>query len=268
MLGAIIGDIVGSRFEFNPTNDYGFEMFSKECSFTDDTICTVAVADALLKGRDFGESIHEWCRRYPNPKGGYGCSFRNWVMSDNPQPYNSFGNGAAMRISPVAWFNLNAIGAAYEVEKATACTHSHPEGIRGAQAVATAIHDCLEMHGLYDHIGQKEIMEHGLKRAIGDYGYDIDIKLEDVQNRFDETCQGTVPVAFWIISRSCSFEDAIRRAVSLGADADTLGAIVGSIAEAIWGVPEWMEEKAVTYLTQEMRDVLSAFRKACPWKQI
>ena len=106
MLGAIIGDIVGSRWEFNPTNDYNFEWLSDQNDFTDDTICTVAVADALLKDRDFGESIHDWCNRYPHPMGGYGGRFAQWVHSDNPQPYNSFGNGAAMRVSPVAhWFD-------------------------------------------------------------------------------------------------------------------------------------------------------------------
>jgi ADP-ribosylglycohydrolase len=104
MLGAIIGDIVGSRFEFNPTNDYDFELFSDQCDFTDDTICTIAVADALLKGRAFGESLHDWCKRYPHPKGGYGGRFAQWVRSDNPQPYDSFGNGSAMRVSPVAWY--------------------------------------------------------------------------------------------------------------------------------------------------------------------
>ena len=260
MLGAIIGDIVGSRWEFNPTNDYDFELFSDKNSYTDDTICTIAVADALLHhNSDFGKYIHDWCRKYPHPMGGYGGRFAQWVMSDNPKPYGSYGNGAAMRISPIAWFSLNTISQMDMVEKATACTHNHPEGIKGAQAVVTAIHDCLEMHHLYEHIGLDEIMNHGLKRAINHFGYSIDIKLEDVQNRFDETCQGTVPVAFWIISQSDSFEDAIRKAVSLGADADTLGAIVGSIAEAIWGIPEWMKKKALSYLPKDMRDVLTAF---------
>lgn len=267
MLGAIIGDIVGSRWEFNPTNNYDFELFSGKNSFTDDTICTIAVADALLHhDNDFGKYIHGWCRRYPHPKGGYGGRFAQWVMSNHPKPYGSYGNGAAMRISPIAWFSLNAIGQMDMVEKATACTHNHPEGIKGAQAVVTAIHDCLEMHHLFEHIAQEEIMNHGLKRAINHFGYSIDIKLEDVRNRFDETCQGTVPVAFWIISQSNSFEDAIRKAVSLGADADTLGAIVGSIAEAIWGIPEWMKKKALSYLPKDMLDVLSAFREKCPWK--
>ncbi len=267
MLGAIIGDIVGSRWEFNPTNDYNFELFSEKNSFTDDTICTVAVADALLHGADdFGKYIHDWCRKYPHPMGGYGGRFARWVMSDNPKPYGSFGNGAAMRISPIAWFSLNAIPQMIVAEKATACTHNHPEGIKGAQAVVTAIHDCLEMHHLFEQIGKDEIISHGLKRAIHHFGYSIDIKLEDVQNRFDETCQGTVPVAFWIISKSHSFEDAIRKAVSLGADADTLGAIVGSIAEAIWGIPEWMKKKTISYLPKDMCEVLKAFHKACPWK--
>lgn len=105
MLGAIIGDIEGSRFEFNPTNDYHFELFGEGCSFTDDTVCTIAIADALLKGKDFGESLHEWCNRYPNPMGGYGGRFRAWVMNDEPLPYNSFGNGSAMRVSAIGhWF--------------------------------------------------------------------------------------------------------------------------------------------------------------------
>ncbi len=258
MLGAIIGDIAGSRFEFNPTNDYDFELFSPECSYTDDTICTIAVADALLKDRDFGESLHDWCNRYPHPMGGYGGSFAKWVHSSNPQPYNSFGNGAAMRVSPIAWFSLNAIGQMDIVEKATACTHNHPEGIKGAQSVCTAIHDCLQMHNLCEHIDRDTIYELGLKRAVEHFGYNIDFTYQEVANRFDETCQGTVPVAYWIILQSHSFEDAIRRAVSLGADADTLGAIVGSIAEAIWGIPEWMKKKAFSYLPEEMREVLRA----------
>ena len=139
MLGAIIGDIVGSRWEFNPTNDYGFELFSDENDFTDDTICTVAVADALLKGCDFGQSIHDWCRRYPHPMGGYGCSFAGWVQSDNPQPYGSFGNGAAMRVSPVAhWYE--EVGQVLDAAAATAFpSHNHEEAIKGAQTVALNI---------------------------------------------------------------------------------------------------------------------------------
>lgn len=260
MLGAIIGDIVGSRWEFNTTNDYHFELFSEKNDFTDDTICTIAVADALLRHQDFGETIHAWCRRYPYPMGSYGGRFYQWVMNDHPQPYKSFGNGSAMRVSPVAWFYTNVNEMIKATGDSAACTHNHPEGIKGAQAVAMAIHDCRELHAKYNEIGPEEIRK-GLQGALQMSGYDINIEKGKVQNRFDETCPGTVPVAFWIIMGSTSFEDAIRKAVSLGADADTLGAIVGSIAEAIWGIPQWIKERAISYLPDDMKEVLTAFRK-------
>lgn len=254
MLGAIIGDIVGSRWEFNPTNDYNFEWLSKENGFTDDTICTVAVADALLRARDFGESIHDWCNRYPHPKGSYGGRFAQWVHSDNPQPYGSFGNGSAMRVSPVAhWYNT--IEEVLDAAAATAApSHNHEEGIKGAQTVAMAIFLALQYKDeAVLHI--KDI----LSECIEFSGYDINIKKEDVINRFDETCKGTVPVALWIISESISFEDAVRKAVSLGADADTLGAIVGSIAEAIWGIPDKCVDNLKDYLPDDMKQVITEF---------
>ena len=254
MLGAIIGDIVGSRWEFNPTNDYNFEWLSSENGFTDDTICTVAVADALLKGKDFGESIHEWCNRYPHPMGGYGGRFAQWVRSDNPQPYNSFGNGAAMRPSPVAyWYKYidEVLDAAAETAKPS---HNHDEGIKGAQTVVLAIFRALQFGSeASQHI--KEILTECAEFAK----YDINIKKENVINKFDETCQGTVPVALWVIGNSTSFEDAVRKAVSLGADADTLGAIVGSIAEAIWGIPKEMRQQALKYLPSDMKEVVTRF---------
>ena len=258
MLGAIIGDIIGSRWEFNPTNDYNFELFSDKNGFTDDTICTVAVADAILRDREFGESIHEWCRRYPHPMGGYGGRFAQWVRSDNPQPYGSYGNGAAMRVSPIAWAHLNLGGALPLAEESASCTHNHPEGIKGAQTTVMAIH-----YGIEARAHNPQILRERIKRILDECvrfsGYDINIRKEDVENRFDETCQGTVPVALWIIGQSTSFEDAIRRAVSLGADADTLGAIVGSIAEAIWGIPEEMQLKALNYLPNDMKSVVLRF---------
>ena len=258
MLGAIIGDIVGSRWEFNSTNDYNFELVSDENGFTDDTICTVAVADAILRDRDFGESIHEWCRRFPHPMGGYGGRFAQWVRSDNPQPYNSYGNGAAMRVSPVAWAKLNAGGMMPMAQQTAECTHNHPEGIKGAQTVALAIHYAIEMRVATSQPNAKDISAI-LDKCVKFSGYNINIRKEDVINRFDETCQGTVPVALWIIGQSTSFEDAIRKAVSLGADADTLGAIVGSIAEAIWGIPEEMQMKALEYLHNGMKSVVLRF---------
>ena len=174
MLGAIIGDIVGSRWEFNPTNDYDFKWLSSENDFTDDTICTVAVADALLKGKDFGESIHEWCNRYPHPMGGYGGRFAQWVRSDNPQPYNSFGNGSAMRVSPVAhWFDT--LDEVLDAAAATAKpSHNHDEGIKGAQTVALAIFKaqvyrtcaCKDASVFIDQI---------LKECVEFSGYDINM---------------------------------------------------------------------------------------------
>lgn len=259
MLGAIIGDIVGSRWEFNRTNDYNFPLFSEKNGFTDDTICTIAVADALLnRSDDYGKFIHEWCRKYPNPMGAYGGRFCQWVMSDNPQPYNSFGNGSAMRVSPIAWAHLNLGGAVHEAELSAACSHNHPEGIKGAQAVVEAIHYGDELRRSAKEINKETITEVILPIAER-YGYNINIDKASVQNRFDETCQGTVPVALRIITESNGFEDAIRKAVSLGADADTLGAIVGSIAEAIWGVPEDIASEAMHYLPSEMKGVVLRF---------
>ena len=257
MLGAIIGDIVGSRWEFNPTNDYNFEWLSDENDFTDDTICTVGVADAILRDRDFGESIHEWCRRYPHPMGGYGGRFAQWVRSDNPQPYGSYGNGASMRLSPVA-YKYEYLDEMLDAAAATAIpSHNHPEGIKGAQTVALAIFRALQLKRQNKDVAQH--IDEILKECVEFSGYDINIKKENVINRFDETCQGTVPVALWIIGQSTSFEDAVRKAVSLGADADTLGAIVGSIAEAIWGIPEEMQLQALGYLPTDMKRVVLQF---------
>ncbi len=258
MLGAIIGDIAGSRFEFNPTNNYHFEFFAAGCGYTDDTICTVAVMDAILQGTDFGASLHQWCRRYPDPMGAYGGRFRAWVESRNPRPYNSYGNGAAMRVSPVAWAYRQSSTMQSKAALSAACTHNHPEGIKGARTVALAIHTALELKRSNDTFGPAQL-QHLLSTCAAFSGYNLHIRRADVQNHFDETCQGTVPVALWIIGQSRSFEDAVRRAVSLGADADTLGAIVGSIAEAIWGIPDAMAAKALTYLPDEMRAVVTRF---------
>jgi len=272
MLGAIIGDIVGSRWEFNPTNDYNFQLFSENNSFTDDTICTIAVADAILHASvdservvvDYGKFIHKWCRKYPHPMGGYGGRFAAWVASDTPQPYNSFGNGSAMRVSPVGWWFDDGSEIWEQSSMAAACTHNHEEGIRGAQAVVWAINDSrdLRRNRNNNEFTQDDILFGGIDHGVMLYEYPhcFKIDLEKYANKFDDTCQGTVPVALWIVLNSTSFEDAIRKAVSLGADADTLGAITGSIAEALWGIPEWMKEKALSYLPDDMKDVLNEFR--------
>ena len=267
MLGAIIGDIIGSRWEFYPTNNYNFPLFSAQNSFTDDTICTIAVADAILHGSDnYGKYIHAWCRKYPHPMGGYGGRFAAWVMSDHPQPYGSFGNGSAMRVSPVGWWFKTPDELSAQARKTAECTHNHEEGIKGAIAVAWAINGCRELRQASQGktISKEDILQKALLQAVGLYAaspLDFQLDLTEYVNKFDETCQGTVPVALWIVLNSTDFEDALRKSVALGADADTLGAITGSIAEALWGIPDWMEKKALFYLPDEMKKILHRFQQ-------
>jgi ADP-ribosylglycohydrolase len=244
MLGAIIGDIVGSRFEFNNTNRLDFELFTPACSLTDDTICTVAIADAVMNGnKDYGKKLHEWCNKYRYPMGGYGGSFARWVASDNPQPYNSFGNGSAMRVASIGWLFDTLEEVRSEAEKTALPTHNHPEGIKGAIATAEAIF-------LARKYGKKEMLI-----AMTRY-YPQWVEPMLGQNRFNETCQGTMPVVFGIINKSTSFEEAIRYAIAVGGDSDTIGAIVGSIAEAIWEIPDYIKVKVLEYLPKEMIAIL------------
>ncbi|MBQ3732247.1 MAG: ADP-ribosylglycohydrolase family protein [Muribaculaceae bacterium] len=263
MIGAIIGDIVGSCWEFEPTNDYNFEWLSKENNFTDDTICTIAIADALLNNFDFGKCLHDWCNRYPHPMGGYGPRFTDWVFSNNPTPYNSYGNGAAMRVSPVAyWFEDE--NQMLDAAAATAIpTHNHDEGVKGAQTVALAIYKAM-VFNRHRYQNASMHIDEIIKECIDFSGYNIDMPKSSVLNRFDTTCQGTVPVALKIISMSTCFEDAVRIAVSLGGDADTLGAIVGSIAEPIWGIPLNIRSMITGYLPEDMRTIIDEFETVRP----
>lgn len=247
MLGAIIGDIVGSRFEFRNTDKYDFEMFTEESTFTDDTICTIAIADAITKGTDYKSSLLDWCRKYPNPKGAYGGSFARWIASSDPQPYNSFGNGSAMRVSPVAWAFDRLEDVLTEAEKTASVTHNHPEGIKGAVAVAHAIFHLRTTHNLP-----------GLEREMNRY-YPCFMLDNYFSGVFDETCPGTVPVCLKIVRVSNSFEDAIRRAISWGGDSDTIGAIVGSMAEAQWDIPEDMRKEAFNRLPVDMLNAFGDF---------
>lgn len=249
MIGAIIGDIVGSVYEFNNTFEYDFPLFSKSGSFTDDTICTIAIADAILKDKDYRRSLLDWCKRYPNPMGAYGGSFQQWLLSDNPQPYGSFGNGSAMRVSPVAWVFGTVEEVIDEARKTALPTHNHPYGVLGAQAVAHAIHSQLKNP-------DKKAID-----SIADQYYQGYGEMRFPKGMFDETCMRTVPLAFQIVMKSDSFEDAIRKAISHGGDSDTLGAIVGSIAEPLFGVPESIRTQAMTYLPKEMKAVVEEFEK-------
>lgn len=251
MLGAIIGDIVGSLYEFNNTQDYNFPLFSQKGSFTDDTICTIAVADALLSGADFGSSLRRWCNAYPHPMGGYGVSYAAWLHASDPKPYYSFGNGAAMRVSPVGWaFDTEAETLRFAMYSAD-CTHNHPEGLIGASLVARTIFK-LRKNGKFSRKEVQSMLE-------SCYGPDWHLRLPK-PGQFDETCQGCVPLAFHIIGESSSFENAVRLAVTYGGDSDTLAAIVGSIAEAIWGIPDTIKRRALEYLPGDMIDVVNRFK--------
>ena len=281
MLGAIIGDIAGSKYEFNNTFDYDFEMFGEGCDFTDDTICTVAIADAILNGRSYQESLLDWCRRYPSPKGAYGGRFAGWIHSLDPQPYNSFGNGSAMRVSPVAWLFDNLSQVLEEAEKTALPTHNHPEGIKGAKAVAHAIwyfrksrfseeskdSENEETKGLKNENAKDENETiQGFMSIARSYYEDFDTRVYP-KGKFDETCMDAVPLSFYLLSQVSSFEDAIRLAISHGGDSDTIGAIVGSIAEARFGIPQEMKEKALSYLPDDMKDIWKQFAEKSQIKQ-
>lgn len=265
MIGAIIGDIVGSRFEFNNTRSRDFELFTEDCDFTDDTICTVAVADAILHEYSengdvpdvdtFKRCLRAWCNKYPNPMGAYGGSFDAWlrVPDAQAQPYNSFGNGSAMRVSAcglAGYCDADVMRLAYN---SAACTHNHVEGIIGAVTTALVIrtlrdNDDNKASAL---LAAEEVMTHA-------YGEDW-AEQRPVCGKFDVTCQGCVPLAFYIIENSHSFEDAIRHAIAYGGDTDTVGAIVGSMAEALYGVPSELCTRAMSYLPDDMKRVVSAF---------
>ena len=284
MLGAIIGDIAGSKYEFNNTFDYDFEMFGEGCDFTDDTICTMAIADAILNGRSYQESLLDWCRRYPSPKGAYGGRFAGWIRSLDPQPYNSFGNGSAMRVSPVAWLFDDLSQVLEEAEKTALPTHNHPEGIKGAKAVAHAIwhfrksrfseeskdSENEETKGLKNENAKASKDENetiqGFMSIARSYYEDFDTRVYP-KGKFDETCMDAVPLSFYLLSQASSFEDAIRLAISHGGDSDTIGAIVGSIAEARFGIPQEMKEKALSYLPDDMKDIWKQFAEKSQIKQ-
>jgi ADP-ribosyl-[dinitrogen reductase] hydrolase len=258
MIGAIIGDIVGSRFEFNNHRSKEFELFTDECEVTDDTIMTIAVAKAIietekiikpLNEQDYNDDYYAFLeamtikhmqeigRKYPYC--GYGGMFRHWIFSDNPKPYNSYGNGAAMRISPVG-FTANSEEVAIKLsETVTATTHNHVEGIKGAETTTLAI--LMARQGA----GKEKIRD-----KINKHYYNLNFTIDEIRDtyKFNETCQDTVPQAIVAFLESTSFEDAIRTAISVGGDSDTLTAITGSIAEAYYGVPEDIIERHLLIL--------------------
>lgn len=260
MYGAILGDIIGSPFEFDrgdKTKD--FKLFSRRSHFTDDSVMTLAVCEALLKvGQDATvkeiedtviSSMQSWGRRYPHE--GYGGCFSQWLRLKHPQPYNSFGNGSAMRVSAAGWI-YDSLEKTRAVAKATAnVTHNHPEGIKGAEATASAI-----------FMARNGSSKEEIKKYIeNEFHYDLNRTLDEIRPSYhmDETCQKTVPEAIIAFLEARDFEDAIRNAVSLGGDTDTLGAITGSIAEAYFGISETLISECRNRINKDMRDIVDAF---------
>ncbi|GHU47755.1 hypothetical protein AGMMS50289_23410 [Betaproteobacteria bacterium] len=250
MLGAIIGDIVGSVYEFNNYRAKDFQpFFHPKAFFTDDTVCTIAVADALLRKENPAISLREWGRRY-FANGGWGGHFRQWIVSDDMGAYGSYGNGAAMRVSAAGLLAKNVDDAIARSNRVTEVTHNHPEGMRGAAATAVAIHLALTKLSAAD-IRQKISQQ---------FGYDLSLTVDEIRPdyRFYVSCQGTVPQALTCAFEATSYEDAIRNAISIGGDSDTIAAIAGAVAEALFGISDEIATRAWVYLPPEMRAVLLA----------
>jgi ADP-ribosylglycohydrolase len=249
MLGAITGDIVGSIYEWNNIKTTDFPLFQDHCRFTDDSVLTVALAEAILTGQGYAEIMKRYYRTYPDA--GYGGNFRRWAESDSIDPYNSWGNGSAMRVSPVGW----AFDSLDEVLKKAAefsrPTHGHPEGIKGAQATAAAV-----------FLARTGASKAEIRRYITEtFGYDLSRSCAEIRPGygFDVSCQGTVPPAITAFLESTDFENAVRLAVSLGGDSDTLANITGGIAQAHYGIPQQIAERSLSFLDNPLRRVTEAF---------
>lgn len=254
MIGAIIGDIVGSVYEWSNIKTKEFPLFQEKCFFTDDTVMTIAVAEALMNGGEkdaFIDAMKKCGRMYPNA--GYGGRFGAWLFSDSREPYQSWGNGSAMRTAAVGWYFDSLETTRSMAALAAGVTHDHPEGIKGAESTASAIFLARTGHS---KVEIKEYVER-------EFGYDLSRTLDKIRPtyKFNESCQETVPQAITAFLESTDFEDAIRNAISLGGDSDTLAAITGGIAEAAYGVPQWMKDKAGEYLDEPLRDVLRRWKR-------
>ncbi len=273
MMGAIIGDIVGSVYEWHNIKTKQFSLLTDKCFFTDDTVMTVAVAEAIMQGGkrdDLIDAMKKYGRMYPDA--GYGCRFGTWLSSKDCAPYHSYGNGAAMRVSPCGWIidckafaQTGMLPENHLARLSAEVTHNHPEGIKGAMATADAIYLCRCYHGVQETLTGNRLTE--CKRHIREhiertYGYDLSRTLDTIRPdyQFNETCQETVPQAIIAFLESTDFEDAIRNAISLGGDSDTLAAITGSIAEAAYGVPDRIAQKAYDYLDEPLKAVLKRWK--------
>lgn len=252
MIGAIAGDIIGSVYEAAPIKTTDFPLFGPGSRFTDDSVMSVAVAAAILDNRFYEEALRHYGRRYPDA--GYGGNFHHWLMAPDPHPYHSFGNGSAMRVSPVGFAFDSREAVLAEAERSSRCTHDHPEGIKGAQAVALAIF--LARQGA-DKAGIRDALERV-------FGYDLRRSLTAIRPgySFDVSCQGSVPEAVICFLESTDWESAVRNAVSLGGDSDTQACIAGGIAEAFYGpLPATLRAQVRGYLTDELWNLAERFHR-------
>ena len=255
MIGAIAGDIIGSVYEWHRVKYTTFApLFSDTSFFTDDTVMTIATAQAILSGAPYDRCYRELGRRHPHR--GYGGRFRVWLFADEPKPYGSWGNGSAMRVSPVARGFDDVESVLREAERSASVTHDHVEGIKGAQATALA-----------GFLARTGVAKDRIRATLQErFGYDLTRRIDEIRPAyaFDESCQGTVPEALTAFLESDDLESAIRIAVSLGGDSDTLATIAGGIAESCYGVPDAIAAAARRRLTPDLLEVLDAWERRFP----
>lgn len=265
MMGAIIGDIAGSRFEASNHKSKDFELFTPHCSVTDDSIMTLAIAKAILECRNNKESLGELAVEHMQALGrlypycGFGGLFIQWVFSDDPEPYNSYGNGAAMRVSPCGYAAGSLEEAKELSRRVTEVTHNHPEGLKGAEATTVAVY--LANAG-------RDLLE--IREYIHTHYYPMTFTLDGIRPtyRFQASCQESVPQALIAFFESTGFEDAIRNAVSIGGDSDTIAAIAGAVAGAYYGIPEEIREEALSFLDERLVGILEEFERRYPSTRI
>ena len=265
MLGCVIGDIVGSIYEFANIKSKDFQFFGNGVEYTDDSILAIATADWILNCGDVASYYAKYTELYPDPMGGYGTSFKVWAIryarTGYAEAYNSCGNGSAMRICPVGW-TFDDIEDVLKYSKLSAeCTHNHPEGIKGAQATAASI--LLARQGA----SKKEIESFVIKR----FGYDLSMSVQELQKRYSwqgidgegngGLCQESVPQAMICALQATDFEDAVRNAISIGGDSDTIGCIAGGIAEALYGIPQNIYDKGLSYLPNDLKNLILKFEE-------
>ena len=252
IIGAVAGDVIGSVFEWFNTKTTDFELFYPRSTFTDDSVLTIATMDVLLNKKDYVQVYQKYGRKFHNR--GFAAGFYSWILSDNPKPYTSWGNGSAMRVSPVGWFCANIDDVLLEAKRSAEVTHNHPEGIKGAQAVASAVF--LARNGKTKDEIKKFIIE--------TFNYDLERRIDDIRPdyEFDVSCQGSVPEAIIAFLESDNFENAVRLAISIGGDSDTIACIAGGISEAYYKtIPGNIIDNVINVLPDDLVNIIEAFSK-------